>query len=330
MLIAGGSLGLSTLPGPHVSNGGDLPIAVVSAIAILIGALLLLRPRAVPRWATPLVTGLATVLISLGIVTAGVDDAGIADGEMLYLLVVLYSFYFLSPRQAFAQLALIGVAYGWVLTSDVGVDAALARWLVTLGTLTVAGLLVRALNARVDGLVEELDANARRDPLTGTLNRRGLEERLGIELARSRRIGEPLAVIVSDLDGLKEINDRYGHAAGDEALQLAAEVMAAGLRDVDVLARTGGDEFVIVLPNCDSGGGLDVAEQLGARVRERSQTESWPVTMSMGVACAPPLPLDPESLLGAADSALYRAKSLGRDRASMAGQAEVRRVIGLG
>ncbi len=329
MLIAGGGLGLSALAGPHLSRGGDLPIAIVSAIAILIGALLLVRPRAVPRWATPLITALGTVLISLGILTAGVGGEDVADGEMLYLLVVLYAFYFLTPREAAVQLLFIGAAYGWVLSTDVELDAAAARWLVTMGTLSVAGMLVRSLNARVDGLVDELDANARRDPLTGTLNRRGLDERLGIELARTRRIDDPLAVVVADLDGLKAINDRHGHAAGDECLQLAAEVMAAGLRDVDVLARTGGDEFVILLPSCDPGGGLEVAEQLGARVRERSSTESWPVTMSMGVAGAPPLPLDPEALLGAADSALYRAKALGRNRASLAGPAEVRRALSL-
>ena len=329
MLIAGGGLGLSALAGPHLSRGGDLPIAIVSAIAILIGALLLVRPRAVPRWATPLITALGTVLISLGILTAGVGGEDVADGEMLYLLVVLYAFYFLTPRagSVAAPVHRRRLRLGAVHRRGTGRGGgALARHD---GDLDVAGMLVRSLNARVDGLVDELDANARRDPLTGTLNRRGLDERLGIELARTRRIDDPLAVVVADLDGLKAINDRHGHAAGDECLQLAAEVMAAGLRDVDVLARTGGDEFVILLPSCDPGGGLEVAEQLGARVRERSSTESWPVTMSMGVAGAPPLPLDPEALLGAADSALYRAKALGRNRASLAGPAEVRRALSL-
>ena len=106
--------------------------------------------------------------------------------------------------------------------------------------------------------------------------------------------------------------------------------MAAGLRDVDVLARIGGDEFVILLPSLrprrwGSRWPRSSAREMG----ERSSAESWPVTLSVGVAGAPPLPLDPEALLGAADRALYRAKSLGRDRASLAGPAEVRRALSL-
>ena len=103
--------------------------------------------------------------------------------------------------------------------------------------------------------------------------------------------------------------------------------MAEGLRDVDVLARIGGDEFVILLPSCEPGGGLEVAEELRAGARAL-RARVWPVTLSMGVAGAPPLPLDPEALLGAADRALYRAKSLGRDRGPRSpGPAELRRAL---
>jgi len=123
------------------------------------------------------------------------------------------------------------------------------------------------------------------------------------------------------------VNDKFGHAAGDEALELVAAVTAEGLRDVDVLARVGGDEFVILLPNCEPGLGLEIAGALKAEVAARSERESWPATLSMGVAGAPPLPLDPEALLEAADRALYRAKALGRDRVSLAGRAELRQAL---
>jgi diguanylate cyclase (GGDEF)-like protein len=99
---------------------------------------------------------------------------------------------------------------------------------------------------------------------------------------------------------------------------------------VDVLARTGGDEFVMVLPSCEPAVALDIAELLRRRLRERSARESWPITLSAGVANAPPLPLDPETLLAAADSALYRAKALGRDRSSVAGHAELQRALHAG
>jgi len=288
---------------------------------------LALRPRWFPLWLTPLLVAVGTVLITLATRAAGVTGTGAADNEVLYLLVVLYSFYFLGTRQALFQLAFVGVAYGWLLLDAVPVEVGVARWMTTIGTLTIVGLLVRQLNVRVEGLIDELDANARHDPLTGALNRRGLDERLGIELMRARRTGEPLTVLTADLDGLKAVNDEYGHAAGDEALQLAAVVMAEALREVDVLARVGGDEFVILLPGCEPELGLEITEELRKTLRSRSERESWPATLSVGLAGAPPLPLDPEALLHAADRALYRAKALGRDRASVAGHAELRQAL---
>jgi diguanylate cyclase (GGDEF)-like protein len=183
------------------------------------------------------------------------------------------------------------------------------------------------MNREVDRLVGALDATAAHDPLTGVLNRRGLEERLGIELTRARRTSEPLTVVACDLDNLKLVNDRHGHAAGDEALALVADVIASALRDVDVLARTGGDEFLVLLPNCDIEAGVRIAEDLREQVSAAAQAESWPATVSMGVACAPPQPLDPDALTVAADGALYRAKSLGRDRVSRAGRNELRKAF---
>jgi len=329
MLLAGGVLALLTtvISHPEVS-GGDTPTVVAGCLALALGAILVAWPELAPQWATPYFVFFGTVLVTLTTRTAGVaGGTGGADNEVLYLMVVLYSFYFLTTRQAVAQLIFVALAYGALLLEAVPFDQATARWAVSLGTLSMAGMLVHWLNLRVESLIEELDARARHDPLTGTLNRRGFDERLGIEIARARRTREPLCVLTVDLDGLKEINDRYGHAAGDEALELSAEVMIGGLRDVDVLARTGGDEFVILLPNCEGGPGLEIAEQLVDGMRSRSSTESWPATLSVGVAAAPPLPLDPEALAAAADRALYRAKALGKDRASMAGRAEMRRAL---
>ena len=327
MLVAGGLLGFATLLVPHTVSGGDIPILVAASAAILSGALLMARPGWFPLWLTPAFVALGTVLITLVTSTAGVSGTGAADNEILYLMVVLYAFYFLSAREAVLQLAFVGVAYAWLLLDEVPLDVGVTRWMTTIGTLSVAGLLVRQLNVRVEGLIEELDASAQRDPLTGALNRRGFQERLGIEIIRARRTGEPLTVVTADLDRLKTVNDKFGHAAGDEALELVAAVMAEGLRDVDVLARIGGDEFVILLPNCEPELGLEIAGALKAEVAARSERESWPATLSMGVAGAPPLPLDPEALLEAADRALYRAKALGRDRVSLAGRAELRQAL---
>ena len=327
MLIAGGALAFLTLAVPHPVANGETGAIIVGAVAVLIGAVLMFRPESVPHSATPLFVALGTLLITLTTRVAGVDGTRGADNEVLYLIVIIYAFYFLPARQAFLQLAFIAIAYGYLLFEALPGEIALSRWGVTLGTLTVAGMLVRSLNEQVEGLISELDVSARRDPLTGTLNRRGLDERLGIELARARRTSEPLTIVTADLDGLKDINDRHGHRAGDEALELAADVMAGGLRDVDVLARAGGDEFVLLLPNCLPEAGLKIAEGLRKRLSERSATESWPVTLSVGVAGSPPLPLDPELLMTASDRALYRAKAEGRDRSALAGEKEMKETL---
>ena len=321
MLIAGGALAFLTLAVPHPAANDELGAMVAGGAAVLIGALLLFRPDVAPAWATPFFVALGTVLITLTTRVAGVDGTRGADNEVLYLIVVIYAFYFMSATQAYLQIGLIAIAYALLLSEALPFEIAFSRWGVTLGTLVVAGMLVRSLNERVEGLISELDATARRDPLTGTLNRRGLDERFEIELARARRTGEPLTIITADLDSLKDLNDRHGHRAGDEALELAAEVMAAGLRDVDVLARAGGDEFVLLLPNCLPEAGLEIAEKLRKRLSERSASESWPVTLSVGVAGAPPLSLDLELLMTASDRALYKAKADGRDRVSLAQQA---------
>lgn len=318
LLFAAGLLAFTTLFTPRSGHETDAVLAVVGAMALVIGVLLVAWPAFAPPWATPLFVAFGTLLITVDIYTGGLEHSFTSDNQVLYLLVVLYAFYFLSARQAVIQLVLVGAAYGWLLLDAVPTAEAAARWAVMLGTLTVAGLLVGLLNRRVELLLAELGASARRDPLTGALNRRGLDERLAVEIARAERTAEPLTLVVADLDDLKGLNDRHGHGAGDQALEMAAEVMRDGLRETDALARIGGDEFVLILPNCEPETGLEIAHKVRARLRQLSADELQPLTISAGAAGAPPLALDPAKLLAAADRALYRAKQAGRDRSSLA------------
>ncbi|HYI37963.1 MAG TPA: GGDEF domain-containing protein [Thermoleophilaceae bacterium] len=322
MLAGCGLLGTGVVVVP----GGDSTPALlgVSVAAIAFGALLVARPSLLPAWVSQVLIAMVTVLISLA---ADSGDGRVADVPVFYLLVAMYSFYFYPAAVGLGQVAFAGLAYAVVLWGDVSLGAGIGRWATVVVGMAAAGLMVRAVTREVDRLLAELDATAARDPLTAVLNRRGLNERLGIELTRARRTGEPLTVLGCDLDGLKEINDKHGHAAGDEALALAAEVMGASLRDVDVLARTGGDEFLILLPNCENEAGVRIADALREQLRSAARSESWPVTVSIGVASAPPLPLDPDALKLAADEALYRAKELGRDRVSRAGRSELRKAL---
>jgi len=152
------------------------------------------------------------------------------------------------------------------------------------------------------------------DPLTGILNRRGLEQRLerGVAAAHERRV--PLSLIVIDCDDFKEINDRAGHEFGDALLREVADVLARSLPEGAEAARLGGDEFVVMLPDA----GLDSAEALGAQIRtllaEGLTDAGFPLRVSAGISTYPFDGATPTSLLRAGDQALYAAKASGKDR----------------
>ena len=153
------------------------------------------------------------------------------------------------------------------------------------------------------------------DPLTGLSNARGLFDRLDAELARSRRYREPLALLSMDLDGLKSINDRYGHRAGDDAIRSVSDVIRSELRESDVGARWGGDEFAVLAPSTSRVAALALAERIRALIPQRSTR--WPLSVSVGVATLDPSTdgegFDSATLMRAADAAMYEAKRSGRD-----------------
>ena len=168
-------------------------------------------------------------------------------------------------------------------------------------------------------LQRQLFESAIRDPLTGTYNRKYLDERLAAEVAHARRHGTKLALLMLDLDEFKSTNDRHGHLAGDTVLQQVCEVVRSLIRLEDVFARFGGEEFVVVT----RGDGVENAALLGERLRRAIVTAKIqfegtliPVSVSIGVAeldevAQPATPLD---LIERADGRLYRAKLLGRNR----------------
>ncbi|WP_043639826.1 GGDEF domain-containing protein [Desulfovibrio sp. TomC] len=154
---------------------------------------------------------------------------------------------------------------------------------------------------------------ANRDPLTKALNRRKLGDVLAAETARSQRYATPLAVVMLDIDHFKAINDTYGHDVGDRVLMELTARLSAGLRQVDRLARFGGEEFVVTAPGIDAKGAVEMAERLRQAVAETPFAAAGPVTASFGAAAYRPHDR-PEDLLKRADEALYRAKAGGRNR----------------
>jgi diguanylate cyclase (GGDEF)-like protein len=184
--------------------------------------------------------------------------------------------------------------------------------------LTVAALAQAAMHTASAlhnaALLDEVERLATRDSLTGIANRRLFDESLAREVARSQRLGAPLSLVVFDVDHFKQINDTYGHIAGDTVLREVAESIVASTKNFDVAARYGGDEFVLLLPGCGSADAVGVAERVRAEIGHRVQAVS--VTASAGLATMPDNAYDSDRLVAAADAALYEAKRSGRDRAA--------------
>ena len=159
------------------------------------------------------------------------------------------------------------------------------------------------------------------DELTGLDNRRAFKEKARMKVNTARRYGIPMACIAVDLDHFKEINDAYGHAAGDQALQRVADLLREETRDSDLLCRYGGDEFLVLLDHMKPDQVVPVAERLleaAQALRARSPDgREFPVPLSLGVALYRP-DLDLQGLMHQADLALYRAKRKGRGRAELA------------
>lgn len=187
----------------------------------------------------------------------------------------------------------------------------LAHWLATQASIALE-------NAHLHGLVK---AQAVTDELTGLANRRRFMEVVELELKRAERFQSPLGLLLVDLDDFKNVNDRFGHGTGDEVLRALSDVFRESLRDVDLAARLGGEEFAVLLPETDYSGAAGVAERLRASLAsielEAPGGERFGVTASFGVGVYPEAQ-SVDELLRTADSALYRAKAEGKNRVALA------------
>ncbi len=177
-----------------------------------------------------------------------------------------------------------------------------------------------SLQTAVDMLrVSRLEQEVVTDSLTGMFNRRYLDIRLAEELGRSRRYGFPLSAIFLDIDHFKRVNDTHGHPAGDMVLASAARLISGSLRDTDVAARFGGEEFVVLMPHTGLQGATEVAQRLIDAIRDHpfklpGAADGLRITCSAGVTTIVGAQADAKSLLDTADRNLYSAKQQGRNR----------------
>lgn len=173
---------------------------------------------------------------------------------------------------------------------------------------------IKLLNARLKELVI-------RDPLTGLYNRRYMDDALTREFKRAERNGEKLSLVMCDLDHFKQINDKYGHQAGDEVLTSFASLLIRQMRDSDICCRFGGEEFLLLMFDANGGAASERIEHIRQSIEDeaiRFEEQVLHITASFGIAAYPENGTSPETLLASADAALYRAKQGGRNRVWLA------------
>jgi two-component system cell cycle response regulator len=309
--VFGGILALVSLLLPHSTAVMGPGLLALGAFACVSGALLLLVPQVMPPQLLTYVLLCGNLLISVGVYFSQSTGSVYA---LLYVWVGFQAAYFFPHRHAAAHVGATGVTYAFALASVPGADRG-QRWLLLFGVVAVIALMVAVLRERVDRLIARLADAARTDALTGLLNRRGFQELMEVETERALRSARPLAILVGDLDHFKHLNDRFGHAAGDVALKRFSEIASSASRRIDAVARIGGEEFALLLPDTEQHAAYLLAERLRRAVKEPSASgDSDLPTVSFGVASFPTHAADAEALMHAADQALYAAKAMGRDR----------------
>jgi diguanylate cyclase (GGDEF)-like protein len=288
----------------------DPPFARVPVIAAL--AMFCLLVTVGPRLSRRQLAMLGPLGVA-GISYAISQSPGAGDGAILYTMPVLWTTFFYGRNGAVAIVACVGVGHAAALTILPGSSVYPGRWLDVMLSVAASAIVVLALEGRNQALVGRLAADARTDPLTGLLNRRGLDDRAAVAIAHARRDHGRVAVAGFDLDHFKCINDKWGHETGDRVLVRLSDLLSREARNIDTIARVGGEEFVAVLPDTDLDGVAAFTERIRAGLAAEPFEGLPPVRVSAGIVSAV-APEDLTTLLQQADAALYAAKRAGRDR----------------
>jgi diguanylate cyclase (GGDEF)-like protein/putative nucleotidyltransferase with HDIG domain len=311
LFAAGATLALVTIALPHSPRASELGLLVIIGDAYAIAGVLLWRAGEMPSRIMPLVLAWGSTLITGVAYFSGDTPSPLV---FFYLWVFLYASYFFTTRETAVQIVYVGVVFGALLIARAPPSGITEWWLVGMGTLLVAAMLIRSMRQRGELLIARLYDAARTDPLTGLTNRHGFRELLDLEIQRARRGDSRMTVVAGDLDNFKEVNDRSGRHVGDLALQRIARLFDERKRQIDGLARVGGERFALILPDTDEHEAFVIAERLRAELRDEFATHAVPLTVSFGVASYPEHGQTAGSLLRGADEALYAAKDSGRDR----------------
>ncbi len=293
----------------------DPPFALLPVIVVFVmfGLLMAFGPR-LPRRALALLGPLGVALIAYALATS----PGPGDGAVLYALPVFWTTFFFGRRGAAVILACVAVGHAVTLLLLPAVDSYPGRWLDVMVSVSGVAIVVLVLEGRNEMLVARLAGEARTDPLTGLLNRRGFDEHAAREFAHLGRGGSPIALAMLDIDHFKQVNDEWGHVAGDRVLANLARLLLGETRVIDVAARLGGEEFAVLMPGSDAAGATAFIERVRAGLEASARADLPAVRISAGVV-ATSEPVDAQVMLENVDRALYAAKRGGRDRTVVLG-----------
>ncbi|GIE94734.1 GGDEF domain-containing protein [Paractinoplanes rishiriensis] len=303
------------LPPEHPSMVSAAIFTLLTVILLGLGVLCRWRPERMPH-----LSWLVAPFLGAGLVTSlnlATSDAS-TGAQLFYLWPVLYAANFLSRTVNYLSLLWVSGGNAAVVFGVLDVHQAVSDWASLSVAMTLTTIVVTSLRNRNEKLREVLERQAYADPLTGVANRRSFDGELARAITWADGAQQPVALLTLDVDYFKKINDTWGHAVGDQALQAVAEALqkiAHGPEDV--VGRLGGDEFLVLL-RTDQAGALRATEELRALVAEIDSLPCGPPGLSIGVAVAPEHAATTEELTAASDAALYQAKEGGRGRTGVA------------
>jgi diguanylate cyclase (GGDEF)-like protein/putative nucleotidyltransferase with HDIG domain len=316
-LGAGANGAIATLL-PHPSYFNVIGLLSVQITALGYGIVVLMLRDRISFRALRIGNLLAAVLTTFAVYFSGDSTSGYA---VFYLWIGFYVFYYpVSRSEAAGNLAFAMLCYAVAIVITPApppgsVNADIAFFSIVAGTLATAGLLLTYLRQRVERLMSTLVEASRTDPLTGLPNRVGLQQALEREIERARSDERPLSLILIDIDHFKSLNERLGIAGGDKILEELTVLLKDSTRLIDTIARSGGQEFAVLMPQIDQHGAFLLAEKILSRMRGSMLGSPQGITASAGVVEYPAHADGSAELVALGDRSLQAAKALGRDRA---------------
>ncbi len=305
MFFIGASTLLATLPLPDPDTSDHPAIKVIAGLLALGGVLVLVARPLRRSWMRGCVIYGILLVSALMAVTRPIEAT-----PFFYLWPMLFSAYFFSRRDVMVDLAVMWVTLGVALFAF-SIDPMKQVLFMGVGvSVTLTCVVVTLLRERLTTAISQFESASATDYLTGLLNRRAFDADFLRQVERARRSDAALSIVLFDLDHFKQINDRLGHAVGDQALCRFAELLRSEHRVGDTLARIGGEEFAAVLFDSDRDQALAFAERVGRRLLAPAEGPS--LSTSAGVTQLSAAQATPSDLLIAADRALYHAKQAGR------------------